>query len=110
MVLTQERAALSIPAVEVREVEKAVIPPEVTAKLAQLQAQVQTVTEQRENLARKAAQLGADLATLRDTTQAEREREVRYLRIRQHWREATVSSAGQHLPGTLALSPGGTGV
>lgn len=108
--LEKHRAELAQPSVEVREVEKMVIPPEVTAQLAQLQAQVQTVTEQRENLARKAAQLGADLAALRDATQAACERDAHHLRIGQHWREVTDTFSRQvgtllgHFPSGPLLS------
>jgi hypothetical protein len=87
--LQEEMASLSTPVVEIREIEKAVVPPEVTAKLEYLQARIQEVTEQRDNLSRKAQQLGADLVALREATEAEREQEAQEARIRHQWHQVT---------------------
>ena len=86
--LQEEIASLSQPEVEIREVEKEVLPPDVATTLEKLQAKVQGLTEQRNNLSKKAQQLGADLAALRENTEAERERELRTIRIRQRWQKA----------------------
>lgn len=86
--LQEEIAALSQPEVTIREVEKEVLPPEVVATLGKLQAKIQALTDQRNNLALKVQQLGTDLETLREAREAEREQELRAIQIRQHWQKA----------------------
>jgi hypothetical protein len=87
--LQEEIASLSSPRVEIREVEKEVLPPDVATTLEELQETVQGLTRQRDLLSAKAQQLGADLEALREAREAEREREARALRIRQRWQKAT---------------------
>ncbi|HEU5383832.1 MAG TPA: DUF3102 domain-containing protein [Ktedonobacteraceae bacterium] len=87
--LERERLALATPPVEIREVEKEVIPPEVTAQLDALQAHIQQLTEQRNALAKKAEELSADLETWREAREEDQERALREQRTRQHWRELT---------------------
>jgi hypothetical protein len=87
--LQEEMATLAQPEVHIQEVEKEVIPSQVTATLARLQAKVQTLTEQRNNLAKRAEQLSADLETLQGETEAKREELLATARIRKRWREVT---------------------
>jgi len=87
--LQNEMASFVQPEVEIREVEKEVISPETTATLEKLRLQVQELTEQKKNLSKRVEQLSDEINTWRESHEAERERELREVRICQNWREVT---------------------
>lgn len=90
--LQQQIASIKKPEVQIREIEKEVIPPDAQAKIAQaeaMQVQIAKLTEQRDNLSNLAQDLGKDLDTLREANEAKRQREIQEARVLQNWREAT---------------------
>lgn len=87
--LQGEIASFVQPEVEIREVEKEVLPPETAATLEKLQLQVRELTEQKKNLSTRVAQLSDEINTWQETHEAERERDLREARICQNWREVT---------------------
>lgn len=77
--LLQERiTTLSSPAVEIKEVEKFVVPPEIQTQIETLQQQLRALTQQRDTLARQVKQLGeeAQAAALK-RGEGEQERRIR---------------------------------
>ena len=82
----QERIVLlSTPTVQIKEVEKPIVPPEVSSQLEALHQQVQQLTQQRDALTKQVMQLGeeARVAALKHN-EGEQER-----RIRLNWYKAT---------------------
>ncbi len=84
--LLQERITeLSSSAVEIREVEKLVVPPEVTEQMERLQQQAAVLSQQRDVLSRQGEQLKEEIrATARKSDEGEQER-----RIRLNWYKVT---------------------
>ena len=83
--LQEHIATLSRQTVQIKEVEKAIVPPEITAQLEVLRQQVQQITRQRDMLAQQVTQLGEEAraaAIKRDEGEQER-------RIRLHWFRVT---------------------
>lgn len=83
--LQQQIASLSSPTVEIKEVEKHVVPPDVIAQLEQLQQQLRALTQQRDALTQQVIKLGeeAKTASMR-RNEGEQER-----RIRLNWYKVT---------------------
>ena len=83
--LQEQIASLSSPTVEIREVEKHVVPPEVTAQLEQLQRQLRTLTQQRNALTQQVIKLGEE-AKVASTRRNEGDQDRR---IRLNWYKVT---------------------
>ncbi len=83
--LQEHIATLSSPTVEIKEVEKFVVPPEVKAQVESLQQRLHTLTQQRDTLAQQVTQLGEEARTAaQKRNEGEQER-----RIRLNWYKAT---------------------
>lgn len=77
--------SLSSPTVEIREVEKQIVPPDVMAQLEQLQRQLQTLTQQRDALTQQVIKLGAEAKSASmKRNEGEQDR-----RIRLNWYKVT---------------------
>lgn len=94
--LNQQIATLSTPPVQIKEIEKHVIPPEVTAQMEKLQSDIAALTaqrdklaEQREALYQRAEALGNELDAQRDANEARRQQELYESQIRLNWRRAS---------------------
>ena len=83
--LQQQIATLMSQPIEVREVEKQVVSPEVATQIAALEQQVERITQQRDTLTRQVAQLGEEVRTAA-LKQSEGDQERR---IRLNWYRVT---------------------
>jgi hypothetical protein len=84
-VLQEQITTLSTPEVRIKEVEKPIVPPEVTSQLEALHQQVQQLTQQRDALTKQVMQLGEEArAAALKHSEGEQER-----RIHLNWYKAT---------------------
>lgn len=83
--LQEHIAAIASPRVEIKEVEKAVVPPEVREQVESLQRHLKTVSQQRDALAQQVTQLGEEARTAAQKRgEGDQER-----RIRLNWYQLT---------------------
>jgi len=96
--LQEQIATLSSPTVEVKEVEKLVVPPEIQVQVENLQQQLRALTQQRDMLSQRVAQLGEEArvaAQKRGEGEQERRIHLNWYKLTSEFRASVVKILSQ---------------